>query len=68
MKLELIRKITALTLLLPMMLNWIDKRINESDDVRWNQQSNEWEWWGMKASTAKICNEYNHTIIAIIKW
>ena len=50
------------------MFDWIDKSTNLRDDVQWNQQNNEWGWWSMKASAAKVCNESNYTKIAIIKW
>ena len=61
------RKTTDFTLLLPTMFDWIDGKMNRSDDVQWNQQNDEWEWWNMKVSVAKICNESNHTKIVFNK-
>ena len=67
-KLNSIEKSSALNLLLPTMFDWFHGRMNGSDDIWLNRQNNEWEWWSMKESAAKICNELNHIKIAIIKW
>ena len=34
-----------------------------TDDVWLKRQNNEWDWWIMKVSASKICNESNHTKI-----
>ena len=31
-----------------------------------NRQNYGWEWWIMKVSASKICNESNHTTITLI--
>ena len=35
-----------------------------TNNVRLNRQNHEWEWWIMKISASKICNESNHTKIS----
>ena len=59
-KLHSIKK-TDLTLLFPIMYDWIDKRINGSDGFQCNQQKYEWDWFSMKVSASKLCDDSNHT-------
>ena len=53
----------ALTLLLPTIFDWIEERMNWSNDVQWNQQNDEWDLWSIKVGAAKICNKLNHAKI-----
>ena len=59
-----LNKKTAPTFLLLTMFDWIDVRMNGSDDVLCNQWEDKCEWWNMKATEAKMCNEWIHTIIS----